>query len=148
MDKRGRVLVVHYDETIRTAIRSDLLKERFEVDIVQSGTEAIEKSKTQTYNVAVVDLNLPGVNAARLLEVMKQTAPRMRKIVIVSATESQRPFEDATTNYVIRSPDVNQLLKAIRDQVLKKNGATIYEEKVISEFAESEIIDSESKRDL
>jgi len=127
MDKRGRVLVVHYDETIRTAIRSDLLKERFEVDIVQSGTEAIEKSKTQTYNVAVVDLNLPGVNAARLLEVMKQTAPRMRKIVIVSATESQRPFEDATTNYVIRSPDVNQLLKAIRDQVLKKNGATIYE---------------------
>jgi len=73
----------------------------------------------------------------------------MRKIVIVSATESQRPFEDATsTDYVIRPPDVNQLLKAIRDRVLKKDGATIYEEKVISEFAESEIIDSESERDL
>jgi len=49
---------------------------------------------------------------------------------------------------VIKSPDVNQLLKAIRDRVLKKDGATIYEEKVISEFAESEIIDSELERDL
>jgi two-component system copper resistance phosphate regulon response regulator CusR len=148
MDKRGRVLVVHYDETIRTAIQSDLLKERFEVDVVQSGTEAIEKSKTQAYSVAVIDLNLPGVNAAHFLGVMKQTDPRMRKIVIVSATESQRPFEDATTDYVIRPPDLNQLLKAIRDRLLKKDGATIYEEKVLSEFAESEIIDSESERDL
>ena len=79
MDKRGRVLVVHYDETIRTAIQSDLLKERFEVDVVQSGTEAIEKSKTQAYSVAVIDLNLPGVNAAHLLGVMKQTASKDAK---------------------------------------------------------------------
>jgi len=71
MDKRGRVLVVHYDETIRIAIQSDLLKERFEVDVVQSGAEAIEKSKTQAYSVAVIDLNLPDVNAAHLLGVMK-----------------------------------------------------------------------------
>ena len=148
MDKRGRVLVVHYDETIRTAIRSDLLKERFEVDVVQRGTEAIEKSKTQTYSVAIIDFNIPDMNSTHFLATMKQIAPRMRKIVIVSATESQRPFEDATTDYVIRPPDVNQLLKAIRDRLLKKDGATIYEEKVLSEFAESEIIDSESERDL
>lgn len=149
MDKRGRVLVVHYDETLRTAIRSDLLKERFEVDIVQSGTEAIKKSKTQTYNVAVIDLNLPDINSTHLLAVMKQTAPKMRKIIIVSTTQSGQPIEDvATTDYVIRPPNVNQLLKAIRDRILEQGEATSYEEEVISEFAKSEIIDSESKRDL
>ncbi|MGO9643507.1 MAG: response regulator [Candidatus Bathyarchaeia archaeon] len=149
MDKRGRVLVVHYDETIRTAIRSDLLKERFEVDVVQSGTEAIEKSKTQIYSVAVIDLNLPDMNSTQLLAVMKQSAPKMRKIVIVSATQSGQPIKDVTaTDYVIRPLDVNQLLKAIRDRVLKQNEATSYDENVISDFAESEIIDSESERDL
>src|SRR5208282_5443043 len=145
MEKRGRVLVVHYDEPIRMAIRSDLLKERFEVDVVQSGTEAIEKSKTQTYGVAVIDLNLPDMNSTQLLAMIKQTAPKMRKIVIVSATQPGHSIEDvATTDYVIRPPDVNQLLKLIRDRVLKQGEATSYEEKVISEFAESEIIDSES----
>src|SRR5208282_4810675 len=134
MDKRGRVLVVHYDETIRIAIQSDLLKERFEVDVVQSGAEAIEKSKTQTYSVAVIDLNLPDMNSVHLLGVMKQTAPKMRKIVIVSATQSGRPIEDVTaTDHVIRTPDLNQLLKSIRDRVLKQGEATSYEEKVLSE---------------
>ena len=73
----------------------------------------------------------------------------MRKIVIASATQSGQPIEDVTaTDYVIRPLDVNQLLKAIRDRVLKQDEATSYDENVISDFAESEIIDSESERDL
>ena len=149
MGNKGRVLVVHYDETVRAAIRDDLLKERFEVDVVRTGKEAIEKSKTQTYSVAVIDLNLPDIISVRLFAVMKQTAPKTRKIVIVNATESRQPIEDvATTDYVIRPPNVNQLLKVIRDRILKADAGTGYEESVISEFAESEMIDSESERDL
>jgi DNA-binding response OmpR family regulator len=84
------------------------LKEHFEVDVVPSGTEAIEESKTQTYSVAVIDLNLPDMNPVQLLATMKQTAPKTRKIVIASATQSRQRIEDATaTDYLIRPPDVN-----------------------------------------
>jgi len=145
MDKRGKILIAHHDETIRSAIRNDLVKERFEVDVVQTVTEAIEKSKTQSYVIAIIDHNLPDMNP-RLLGVMKQTAPKTRKIVIVSDVQSGRTFEEATTEYVIRSSDLNQLLKSIRVRVL--NVPTVYDEKVISEFAESEMMDSESRRDL
>ena len=145
MDKRGKILIAHHDETIRSAIRNDLVKERFEVDVVQTVTEAIEKSKTQSYVIAIIDHNLPDMNP-RFLGVMKQTAPKTRKIVIVSDVQSGRTFEEATTEYVIRSSDLNQLLKSIRVRVL--NVPTVYDEKVISEFAESEMMDSESRRDL
>jgi hypothetical protein len=82
-----------------------------------------------------------------LLAALKEAAPKMRKIVIVSDVQSGRSIDNmAATEYVVRPPDLNQLLKLIRARVL--NVPTVYEEKVFSEFAESEMMDSESRRDL
>jgi len=146
MDKRGKILVAHHDETIHSAIRNDLVKEGFEVEVVQTGAEAVEKAKIQSYIVAIIDHNLPDMNYVHLLGVMKQTAPKMRKIVIVSEIQPGPAGEIATAEFVVKSSDLRQLLKSIRDRVL--NVPTVYEEKVISEFAESEMMDSESRRDL
>jgi len=63
-----RLLVVEDDEVLGEAIIQRIARQGHGVDLVTTGVEANEILKHQSYDLVILDLNLPGLNGDRVLE--------------------------------------------------------------------------------
>jgi DNA-binding response OmpR family regulator len=64
---KKRVLVVDDDESVLLSISKVLEKNNFDVDRAESGREAVAKSKSQSYDAAIIDLKLPDMDGIDVL---------------------------------------------------------------------------------
>ena len=82
MNGKDRILIVDDDESIRSVWSILLEEEGYMVDTAQNGQEAIAKSYANLYNVAIVDWRLPDIEGTVLLGRLRETTPRMIKIML------------------------------------------------------------------
>lgn len=80
-ESKGRVLVVD-DEEVVLALLKALLEEDFEVDLADSGEQAISKLEQSSPDVVLVDKNLPGMSGLELLATIKKRWPVVEVIII------------------------------------------------------------------
>ena len=93
MDNPVKILIVDDDKNIRKTILAILLDEGFKVDLAASGREAIRKTQDSTYNVALLDIKLPDMEGKELLSKIRETAPKMRKLMVTGfTTQEKTPF--------------------------------------------------------
>ena len=57
-------------------------KRGYEIDVAETGKEAIEKSKLKSYDLALIDIRLPDMDGTDLLVKMQQTMHNAIKIMI------------------------------------------------------------------
>jgi len=149
LGKRARILVVDDDESIRRTITSILEEKGYTVDTAENGKEAIRKSKTKFYNLALIDIRLPDMEGTKLLTAMKETTPKMVKIIVTgypslhNAVEAVNSGADA---YVLKPFNVEKTLKTIEEQLEKQKGARTYSEQKISEFIETRVKELEEQK--
>lgn len=84
MTKPGkhRILVVDDELTVCKSIRQVLIREDCEVDMAQSGEEALRKEAEKPYDVMIVDLMMPGLSGLDLLKMLKARNPKARIIMV------------------------------------------------------------------
>ncbi|MFZ1039480.1 MAG: response regulator [Candidatus Bathyarchaeia archaeon] len=142
MGERARILVIDDDESIRKTITSILEEKGYAVDAAENGKEAIRKSKARFYNLALIDIRLPDMEGTKLLTAMRETVPKMVKIIVTgypslhNAVEAVNKGADA---YVLKPFNVEKTLKIIEEQLEKQKGARKYSEQKISEFIETRV---------
>lgn len=137
MGENATILVVDDDKSIRKTLVAILEEEGYTVDTAENAEEAIKKSNARFYNVALVDIRLPDMEGTKLLNAMKETTPKMVKI-IVTGYPSLRNAVEAVNNgadaYVLKPVDAENLLKTIKDQLEKQEEARRYSEQKVAEF--------------
>jgi DNA-binding NtrC family response regulator len=69
------LLIVDDDEVIRTAL-FDLLSEEHSCHMAASAEEALDRLGSQTYDLIITDLSMPGMSGEDLLGFVKVHAPR------------------------------------------------------------------------
>jgi two-component system, OmpR family, phosphate regulon sensor histidine kinase PhoR len=84
MTKPGkpRILVVDDELTVCKSIRQVLIRGDYEVDMAQSGEEALGKEAERPYDVMIVDLMMPGLNGLDLLRMLRARNPKARIIMV------------------------------------------------------------------
>ena len=79
---KKRILIVDDDKPLLTSLAKILEREGYDVDVAETGKEAIEKSKTQFYHLALLDIKLPDMNGTELLGIIDGHLPKTVKIMI------------------------------------------------------------------
>jgi len=79
---KHRILVVDDEITVCKSIRQVLVREDCEVDMAQSGEEALRKETEEPYDVMIVDLMMPGLSGLDLLKMLKAQNPKARIIMV------------------------------------------------------------------
>ena len=88
-----RILIVDDDETIRKSITTVLEEKGYLADTAENGRTAIRKSDKEVYNLALIDIRLPDMDGVQLLTALKETTPKMIKIIITGYPSLQNAVE-------------------------------------------------------
>ena len=140
MGGHATILVVDDNESIRKTLTAILEEEGYTVDTAENAKEAIEKSNTQFYNLALVDIRLPDMEGTKLLAAMRETTPKMVKIVVTGYPSLQNAVEAVNKGadaYVFKPVDIEKLLKTIKEHLEKQQEAKKYSEQKVAEFIET-----------
>jgi len=142
LDAQIRILVADDDEGIRETIATILEDEGYLVDQAENGKEAIEKSNKRFYNVALIDIRLPDMEGTKLLTAMKDTIPKMIKIIITGYPALQNAIEAVNKGadaYLLKPVNVDTLLSTIKEQLKKQQETRKFTEEKVTEFIETRV---------
>ena len=151
MEKK-RILVIDDDEVVRDNLKAILELEGYNVDTAVTGKEAIEKSNTNFYNLALIDIRLPDMEGTQLLSTMPDTVPKMVKIVVTgypSLENAKDAVNMGADGYVVKPiMDTNEFLQKIKEHLQKQEEAQRYSEKKVAEYIETRAsaVETEEKK--
>lgn len=148
MGEQTRILVVDDDEGIRKTLSAILQDEGYEVETAESGKEAILKSNAGFYNLALIDVRLLDMQGTELLTRIKDTVPRMRKIIITGYPTVHNAMEAVNRNadaYLLKPFDMGKLLFVIKDQLRKQEEEMDFSQDRITDFIETRVRELEAE---
>ena len=140
MDEPARILVIDDEESIRKTISMTLQHAGYVVDTAENGKEAIEKSEVNFYNLALIDIRLPDMEGTELLSALKDTTPRMVKIILTGFPGLQNAvtaINKGVDAYLIKPVNPNELLKVVKENLDKQKQERTYSQDKVAEFVES-----------
>ena len=149
MRKRAKILVVDDEPSIRKVLTAILEEKGYNVETAENGREAIRKSKTKFYNLALIDIRLPDMEGVKLLTEMKETKPKMAKIIITGYPSLQNAIEALNRGadaYIIKPLDIDKTLATIEEQLEKQRKAQKMTEEGLVEFIETRVKQLEQEK--
>jgi DNA-binding NtrC family response regulator len=82
--KKRKVLIVEDEAVVRESVRDWLTEDGYDVDVAESGEEALEKIKKEEFGVVVLDLKLPGIDGLQVFEHVKELKPKTKGVIITA----------------------------------------------------------------
>lgn len=148
MSEQTKILVIDDDKSIRETLKAVLEEKGYIVDTVENGESAIEKSKATFYNLALIDIRLPDMDGVKLLTSMKETVPKMAKIIVTGYPSLQNAIEAVNRGadgYVVKPFNMDNVLNTIKEHLQKQREAKKYSEEKVKEFVETRASELESR---
>jgi CheY-like chemotaxis protein len=106
MNKSQRVLVVDDDPGIRETMWDILTLEGYEVQLAESGEEAVERYRAEHFSIVLLDVNMGGISGIEALRQIRTQDPEVRAIMITGLDGGNVTAEcrDAGAEAVFRKP--------------------------------------------
>jgi len=140
MTESSRILIIDDDETIRRTLSSILEEKGYIVDTAENAEEALKKSESSYYNLALIDIRLPDIEGTDLLSSLQKTSPEMIKIILTGYPSLQNAIKAVNRGadgYIIKPADLDDLHKMIKKHLKRQREEKKYGEKKVAEFIES-----------
>ena len=83
-DRPARILIVDDEFSIRDSLYNWFRKKRYEVTAAENANEALDAVKAQRYDVALLDIKMPGMDGLGLQEQIHRMDPRIAVIMITA----------------------------------------------------------------
>lgn len=142
MTSNARILLIDDDELILNSLALCLELEGYEVDKAENGKEAITKSHSNFYNLAIVDWRLPDIEGTKLLGQLKETTPKMAKIMLTGYPSLNNAVEAINNNadaFFLKPVNFEALLEKIEELLKQQAEAKEYSEDIVANFIETRI---------
>ncbi len=148
MEKPARILIIDDDENIRSVLKTILEDEGYLVETADTGKKGIEKSELSFYNLVLIDVRLPDMEGIELLTKLKETTPKMRKIIVTGYPTLQNAVAAVNKNadgYIMKPFDVEKILQTIKEQLKRQNESKKFSEEKVAEYIQTRVreIDTE-----
>ena len=137
MDEKMKVLVVDDEEGMREGIRRVLQKRGFDVDTASDGSAAIELLDKSRYDLAFIDLKMPGIDGFEVTQYVNDNFPASTVVVIVSALATVEAAVEVTRHgafdFLVK-PFTPKDLGAVADRAVEQRKLILDREKYLSQL--------------
>ena len=151
MGETTRILIIDDDENIRKVLTTILEDEGYDVESVDTAKKAIERTRRKFYNLALIDIRLPDMEGIELLTKMKNTTPKIRKIIITGYPTLQNAVEAVNRGadaYIMKPFDMEKVLEEIKDQLKKQQKEKRYSQEKVAEFIETRVKELDVEKEV
>lgn len=140
MSESARILVIDDEESIRRTISMTLEHAGYVVDTAENGKQAIEKAETNFYNLALIDIRLPDMEGTGLLTALKETTPKVVKIILTGYPGLQnavKAINNGVDAYLIKPVNTDELLRIVKKHLDKQKQEKEYGQQKLGQFVET-----------
>jgi DNA-binding NtrC family response regulator len=142
LKQRPSVLVVDDDAVTRKTLSQILKTEGYRVLTAETGKQAIAASKKRFFNVALIDVRLQDMDGTALIGKLKETEPRMIRIIVTGYPSMDGAIEAVNRNadgYILKPVDVRELLAMVERQLKKQREDLEYSEGKVVQYIETRV---------
>lgn len=120
---KTRILIVDDEDTIRYFLKLELEQQNYEVWNVATGEAALTLLKTHTFDVALLDLHLPGMGGQEIMHYLAEHSPQT-SVIIITAYATLNSAIDAVKHgaydYILKPFNTEEVLAAVADGIANK----------------------------
>ncbi len=116
MEER-RILIVEDEQKIADTLKFGLAENGYDVDVAYDGNIGKRMILSNSYNLVVLDINLPGVNGYELCRVIRSDNPNIPVIMLTALSalnDKIEGYDAGADDYVIMPFEFKELLMKIR----------------------------------
>ena len=128
MKRQIKLLFVDDEEKFLNGMTQRLKLRDLVVHSFNNGPDALKAAKSETYDVALLDLKMPEMDGEELLKKLKQMMPAMEVIILTghgSEDSAVRTFREGAYEYLMKPCELDELMSAITRAYAKRLKAGI-----------------------
>jgi len=117
---KKNILVVDDDKSILRTFTRILQKSGYEIDVAETGKEAMDKAENQHYDLALVDIRLPDMDGTDLLAKLKTQLQNTVKIMITgfpSLETGVKALDEGADAYLVKPVKPQELLLLLEEKL-------------------------------
>lgn len=115
-----KMLVVDDEEEICDFLKSFFEDRQFEVETAHSGAQAVEKARTFSPHIVLLDIQMPEMDGMKALQIIKRENSKI-KVIMVTAVETQEKIEESmrlgADNYITKPLSLEYLEKDVQEKL-------------------------------
>jgi DNA-binding response OmpR family regulator len=122
---RGRILVIDDELAIRLTVGEILRRAGYDATAVASGEEALELIQLQPFDLALIDLVMPGMDGAELMRCLQEVAPDTVMIVLTARGSMETAIEAirlGAHDYLTKPCDERLLKQCVETGLTRRRG--------------------------
>ena len=115
-----RVLLVDDEPSIRRALRTPLNEMGFATTEASRGEEAIQLVQSQSFDIVLLDVNMPGIGGMKTLTRLRPMAPRLPILmltVVDGEEEKVAALECGADDYITKPFSIREVIARMRSAV-------------------------------
>ncbi|MFL6468829.1 MAG: response regulator transcription factor [Pyrinomonadaceae bacterium] len=124
----NRILIIDDDEELTELVSEYLGAEGFETVAVHTGDEGLDKAKNGNYDLAVLDVMLPGMNGFEVLRNLRETSSLPVLMLTARGDDNERivGLESGADDYLPKPFNPRELVARLR-AILRRVDGSVHE---------------------
>ena len=115
--KKVNILVAEDEADLRDILKVTLEQEGYRVILASDGDEAIKKTEKKSFQVALIDIKMPGVNGKELVFKIKQINPRVPIVIVTGSPDFKEEvsLKKQVYEYIYKPFRLNELVRVVKE---------------------------------
>ncbi len=114
--EKVNILVAEDEACLRDILKVTLEQEGYRAILASDGDEAIEKMEKESFQMALVDMKMPGVSGKELVSKIKQINPLMPIVIITGLPnfKDEMNLKKQVYQYIYKPFKLDELVEVIK----------------------------------
>jgi len=122
-----QILIAEDERSIADSLSQGLRENSFQVQVAYDGNMALKLFQNRSFQLAILDINLPGMNGYELCRAIRAINPSVPVLMLTAMNSVENKiegFEAGADDYVVKPFDFRELLVRVR-AMLKRLYSTV-----------------------